>query len=238
MKKSKMLKVFKIKASLFLFLCFFAWVAFAVWNDVVSHTFSSQSSSWVGSNSSIISFITSPSSASTDYAGYYINKWNNSTIIGNYFEWYYYDSMFWLFKLDWSSDLTQNVRIIWSTTQCPDSYWYKIGWYAYSEDFGFIDFDYSSAIYVYYCEWDQKLYWYTYNDAIGFQNFDWIGFDVVPNVDTSPVLTSSGIFVNDSTTIEQIQIYTWSTSNVDYNAIWWDLNEFDTTKESIFYIIK
>ena len=231
MKKNKILQIFKIKTHVFLLLCFFVWVASAVWNDWISQYIPVQTSADPGSSSSLVSFTWSNSAA-------YINKWNNSTIIWNYFRGYYYDSMFGFFELDWSNNQDQNVRIVSATSQCPSSYGYKLWWYAYSPDFWFIDFDYNSNIFVYYCEWDKRLHGYGYNKTLWFQSFEWIWFEITPNVWTIVQNTSTWVFTNDTTAIETIQTYTWSTSNFDYNSIWWDINEFDTTKESIFYIIK
>jgi len=230
MKKNKILKIFKIKANAFLLFCFLVWITSAVWGDVISQYIPIQTSVNPGSNNSLLSF------TSSDAA--YINKWNNSTIIWNYFEWYYYDSMLGFFQLDWSSNKEENVRVISATSKCPSSYGYKLWWHAYNESFWFIDFDYNNDIFVYYCEWDKQLHWYAYTKTLWFQNFEWVWFEITPNVWTIVENTSTWIFLNDTTAIETIQTYTWSDSNFDYNSIWWDINEFDTTKESIFYIIK
>ena len=230
MKKNKILQIFTIKAQAFLLFCFFVWIASAVWGDVMSQIIPTQSASSLWSNNSIIQFTSSDAR--------YMNKWNNSTIIWNYFEWYYYDSMFWFFRLDWTNNPTQRVSIVWATAACVTSYGYKLGWYAYSPDFWFMDFDYNNDIFVYYCVWDKELRGYGYSKTLWFQNFEWIWFEIIPTVRTDAENTSTWIFVNDTTNIESIQIYPWSTSNFDYNSIWWDINEFDTTKESIFYIIK
>lgn len=230
MKKKKILQIFKIKTHVFLLLCFFVWIASAVGNDFISQYIPTQTTSELWSNNSLISF------TSSDAA--YINKWNNSTIVWNYFKGFYYDNTFGFFRLDWSENPTQNVSIISGTAACVTSYGYKLGWYAYSEYYGFIDFDYSDDVFVYYCEWDKQLRGYWYSATLGFQNFEWIWFEIIPNVSTLTQDIWTQIFVNDTTNIESIQIYTWETSNFDYNSIGWDINEFDTTKESIFYIIK
>jgi hypothetical protein len=65
----------------------------------------------------------------------YINKGENSSIIGNYFSGYYYDSMLGYFKVDQSPDQSENVRIVGSTGICPSDYGYKLGGYSYSEEF-------------------------------------------------------------------------------------------------------
>ncbi len=235
MKKNKILQIFKIKANAFLFFCLFVGIAWAVWNDVISDYIPAQQPWFPWSSSSLISFTVEPGELP---AAAYINKWNNSTIIWNYFQWYYYDDMFGFFKLDWSSNANDNVRVVSATSKCTSSYGYKLWWYAYSADFWFIDFDHNKDIFVYYCEADKQLYGYGYSKTLWFQNFTWIEFEIIPNVQTIVENTSTWVFVNDSTRIESIQTYTGTTSNFDYNSIWWDINEFDTTKESIFYIIK
>lgn len=218
----------KILFALFLFTF---WVA-VFWQDIISQIIPDDTAEAVGSNGSIIQTGTGTSEVA------YVNKGNNSTIIGNYFQWYYYDSLMWFFRLDWSSDITENVRIIGSTGACPSWYGYKLGGYAYSETAGFIDFDYNSSIFVYYCEVDKELHWFAYSEMVWFQNFEGIGFEIIPNIGTIAELTSTGVFVNDTTSINDIVVYTGATSNYDYNIIGGDVVNLDATEESIFYIIK
>ncbi len=60
--------------------------------DSIAHVFTSQSASSPWSNNSVIS---------TDSNLSYINKRNNSSIIWNYFTWYYYDSILGYFNVNW-----------------------------------------------------------------------------------------------------------------------------------------
>jgi len=71
--------------------------------DVVSSVFTSQTATASGSSNSIISVDNNLS---------YINKGDNSAIIGNYFSGYYYDSILGYFETDWSSNRTENVRVV------------------------------------------------------------------------------------------------------------------------------
>ena len=224
MKNKKLKNFFKIK------LLVLVWIA-SLWSvyaaDYLSSTISSQSSSGVWSNNSDISVI------AWEEPGYW-NDGNNSTIIWNYFRGYYYDSIFWFFELDWSTDPSENVSIIWSTSACGSSYGYKLWWYAYSEYFGFMDFDYSDSIFVYYCEWDKVLHWYSYSKNLWFQNFEGIAFEIVSSVSTLAENTSTGIFVNDTTNINIDEFWSWNLNS----RVWADLIQLEDDKESIFYIIK
>lgn len=192
-----------------------------------------QSATWYGSSSSVV---TTSYGVSGDT--YYVNKWDNSTAVWNYFQWFYHDSVLWFFELDWSTNPSENVRVVDSTSECTTGYWYKLGWYSYNPYYGFMDFDYSDSIFVYYCINDGSLHGYAYNKYIGFQNFEWITFNLFPTVSTAFENPSSSIFVNDVTDITDIESYTWSSSNKDYNTIWWEQYGLDDTQESTFYIIK
>lgn len=167
--------------------------------DIVQYTFPSQTSSSQGSNGSFIS---------TDSALKYINKGNNSSVIQNYFTGQYYDSIAWTFTMNWSSDATQNVRIIDSTSLCgQNAYGYKLGWFAYSETVGYIDFDYNSSIFVYYCSNDQQLHGYAYSRQVWYQNFNGISFTIasspttIAEIPTSSSQTWSQQFTNSNTNI-------------------------------------
>ena len=129
--------------------------------DVVDTEFSPQVATSSGSSNSQVWFSTGGALTGTTS---YINKDNDSDIIGNYFKGYYYDTVLGFFELDWSLDASQNVRIVSSTDKCSSGYGYKVAGYAYSTVAGFIQFDYSSDIYVYYCEVDKKLHGHAYSD--------------------------------------------------------------------------
>lgn len=207
--------------------------SFVVFAADVFETISYQSASWTGSNNSIIHF--SYFWEDTEY----VNKWANISIIGNYFRGYYYDSILWYFKLDWSlDDPTKNVRIISSTTKCPSGYGYKLWWYAYSTYAGFMDFNYNNNIFVYYCESDESLHGYAYSKYGWFQSFEGIQFEILPWSWATTVLSWTGLFVNDTTDIWGESTYNWADSIPDYNNLGWDIFEYDDTKESIFYIFK
>ena len=219
-------------------ICFFTSVFYKVYAvDVVSEIFTSQTSSWLGSNNSQIQVNNNIS---------YVNKGNNSSIIGNYFTGYYYDTILWFFKMDWSEDQSQNVRIISSTSACPVGYGYKFWGYAYSNTFGFIDFDYNSNVFVYYCMQDKKMRGYAYSTSLGFQNFSWISFDIETVGTNSGSVSGTWFFTNDTSNIQEVttpvnQVWpNWQTvnSNFSANTIQTDTIEFEAQKESLFYIIK
>jgi hypothetical protein len=227
----------------------FFWYVYAA--DTTSDTFVTQSSTWLGSSNSVISteFYARPSGS----GAYYINKGNNSSIIGNYFEGYYYDSMLWYFEFDWSTNPNENIRIVGSTSLCPDWYWYKLGGYSYSSSFWYIDFDYNDDTFVYYCEDEGALRWYAYNSFSWFQNFAWIAFDIwsTSNIVITPPEWDD-TFVNSPTNISNDST-AWDTtagnaidpglseknnSNFTRNTIQNYRFEFDVRVESSFYIIK
>lgn len=224
-----------------LFVVFF-WYVHAV--DTTSDTFSTQSSSWLWSSSSVISteFYPRPSWS----GAYYINKWNNSSIIWNYFEWYYYDSILWYFQFDWSANQNENVRIIWSTNVCPNSYWYKLWGFSYSPSFWFMNFNYNNSTFVYYCEDEWFLRWYAYNDFLWFQNFEWISFDINAQSNVITDLPDENEdFINTWTNINDAPVSwddgnssTQTNSNFKPNTIQNDTFQFDVKLESLFYIIK
>ena len=209
--------------------------------DVVSSVFTSQTATASGSSNSIISVDNNLS---------YINKGDNSAIIGNYFSGYYYDSILGYFETDWSSNRTENVRVVWSTSACGSSYGYKLGWYAYSTAFGFVDFDFSNSVFVYYCVGDDSLHGYSYSEDLWFQNFEGITFDIETSPSAIPeVPTGTGVFLNDTTTIIEEPTTDprdpvtppgeQEDSNFSPNStIQADIIKLDADKESLFYIIK
>ena len=221
------------------------WAVFAAtWVELL---ISQQSSTWTGSsNNAAISFSTWSTPT------YYINKWNNSTIIWNYLQWYYYDSVFWYFRLDWSWDKKENVRIVWTTSKCWTGVWYKLWWKAkwvYStgtldgsseiESAWYIDFDHNSSTFVYYCEEDKQLYWRWYSRWIWYQDFEWIWFEILADWTTTTVFTwATDLFLNDNTDVNIIQAFTGANSNASLDKLLWEEYNFDTDKGSIFYIIK
>jgi len=230
--KDKNVKTIWKKGSLFFAVLVILSFGLVFWEDIVSQILPDDIADAAGSNGSIIE-----TGAGTSEVAY-VNKWNNSTVVWNYFQWYYYDSLLGFFRLDWSSNTSENVRIVGSTGACPSGYGYKLWGYAYSEASGFIDFDYNGSIFVYYCETDKSLHGHAYSELVWFQNFEGIGFEIIPNIWTIAEVTGTGVFVNDVTNIIDIVTYTGATSNYDYNVIWWDIVNLDTTEESIFYIIK
>lgn len=206
-----------------------------LWFSIVYATWSTKYLSYdkadfVWANGSEIEFSVVPDGNS--FATYYTNREDNSSIIWNYFSGYYYDSVYWFFKLDWNSSWnSNNVRIINSTDKC-DWYWYKLGWYAYSENFWFVDFSYNDTYFVYYCVNDKELHWYAYLENIWFQSFEWIWFEIIPEVVSDANIIESDDFVNDNTEI----------TNPNYDnpeqVIHWNIQHIKDTDWSVFYIIK
>lgn len=227
--KKQQIKKFLNRKKIYIFASFFMFSS--VYATFTLFLITPQTSTQVWSNNSIISF-----TWVTDKQWYYVNDENNSTIIKNYFKGYYYDNLYWYFKLDWSNDKTKNVKIIWSTDKCNTWYWYKLWWKAYNEFVWYIDFDYDLNNFVYFCSIDWKLHWKAYSKIIWFQNFEWIDIQIVVEVESLFEKITNYIFNNDTTEIEQ---NTYNINNEqNLNTFWWDLIQTETVKESIFYIIK
>lgn len=225
-------KIF-VKILLF-FWIFYNLVSFAFTWDL---DLSTQNATSTWSNQSIIS-------VSTWSITKYINENNDSETIWNYFEWYYYDTVFWFFKLDWSWTWSNNVRVVSSTYKCDSWYWYKLWWYAYSEYAGLIDFDYDNDIFVYYCEDDSELHWFAYSENNWFQNFDGIGLSniVITTTNIPEMFQNSGdpFFVNNNTLLleNKYDIFTNEVKWKITNIVNWELKNVDTWKETIFYVLK
>ncbi len=229
-KKQKIKKILLANALLSLVMT----VPVVYWADIVAENlpFQQASSPWSYNSEILIS------TWSTSYQTQYINAWNNSTVIWNYFKGYYYDSVFGFFKLDWSPDRWKNVHIWGSTNKCATGYGYRLAWRAYSQNAWYIDFYPTTTTFVYYCESDWKLHWKAYSKAIGFQSFEWIEFAIITQWITDTETTGTWIFVNDNTTIDIQEVFTGSNSNVSIDEMLWEDVKFDAQDESIFYIVK
>jgi hypothetical protein len=231
MKKQKLKKIIKKNIVWVLFSFFIIWSVFWAFT---SYLITTQSATELWSNNSIVSF-----TWSVWNEWYYVNDWDNSAIIWNYFTWYYYDSLFWFFKLDWSSNPNENVRISWSTSICSTWYWYKLEWKAYSEISWYIDFNYNSSTFVYYCLDDGKLHGTAYWKYIWYQDFEWIQVEVVNSVTDLTNNVSWSLFINDTTNINNSIVWWWWEEIIWWwTVLWWNVNQLIDTNESIFYIIK
>lgn len=182
------------------------------------------------------------------YTSYYIDKDTDSTIEWDFLSWYYWDNQYWFFQLDWSADITKNVRVIWSTNRCGTSYGFILWWYAKSigdptnleQVAWFMNFHYDDDHYVYFCKWDGKIYWEIYNEDFWVKSF-WLWLQFLPMSYLFDLMvtwtwsytwaTVSSFFLNDRTNIMN-EDYEW------VNSIQWDIVDTDKWKEMIFYIIK
>lgn len=169
----------------------------------------------------------------------YMNEWDNVDITGNYFRWYYYDPIYWFFKLDWSTNKNENVHIKWWSNKCSSWYWYSLRGSAQSETVGKIYFDYNNEYQVYYCLSDNKLHWKAYSPVIWKQDFEWVEFDIfTPITQNSTVTQKSDLFLNDSTVIFYIKSKENLTPIQEENVDEWTLKAFYEWSENIFYIFK
>ncbi len=202
-------------------------------------------SSW--SNSSQVSFmstwtlISSTWTLMEDFYWWYVNRDNDSSIIWNYLRGYYYDNVFWFFKLDWDNNQNNNVHFVASTTKCSTWYGYKLAWFARwvqtSQSWEwwyiwFINFAYNNNIFVYYCKDDNKLHWHAYSKDLWFQSFEWISFEIITSeLKISVPKNTNSFFVNDYSNI-------FNESTETFDSIQGDVYNMKQGKESIFYIIK
>lgn len=155
-------------------------------------------------------------------------------MFGNYLKGYYYDTQLGFFKLDWSANPANNVRFVASTTKCATGYGYALGGYAYGQDGGLIDFDYSSEISVYYCESDQKLHGYAYSVDAGFQSFEGISLEAWSGAyKATLMLGEDPNFVNNSSLL-----LTEIPPELEALGIQGELQTRTWGIESIFYIVK
>ncbi|MFK7779888.1 MAG: hypothetical protein QM490_01965 [Candidatus Gracilibacteria bacterium] len=226
MKKQKIKKFIKRNFYIILFSFF---IIGTVFGSFTSFLITSQYSTNTGSNNSVISF-----TGTVTKEGYYVNDESNSSIIQDYFEGYYFDSLFGYFKLDWSINELENVRFIDSTSKCTTGYGYKLGGKAFSEQAGYINFNYNATTFVYYCLDDSKLHGTAYGEYIGYQDFEGIELAVVNNVTDLTETVNDNLFINDTTNIRESVLF--STDGIE--SLGGDVNQLDVNKESIFYIIK
>lgn len=219
----------------------FAGVCFAVsaWASATD-SFSSvapQSSTGSGSNGSVIMVGTGGVSADGTATGMveYVNKDDDQTMFGNYLRGYYYDTQLGFFKLDWSENPSDNVRFVASTTKCASGYGYSLGGYAYGQDGGLIDFDYSSDISVYYCENDKKLHGYAYSVDAGFQSFEGISLEAWSGGYRANFALSGEdpYFINNST-----MLLSSIPPELQATAIQGETQSRSWGVETIFYIVK
>ncbi len=227
MNKQKIKRIIKFQKYLILFLVLIIWIW--AWTVFANSFVKLQINEHINNNIRWIDI------KSNSWA-YYVNYRNNSSIINNYFKGYYYDQLYWVFKLDWSSNKNENVRIINWSYRCATWYWYNLWWKAKWLHWWFIDFSW-----VYYCLSDKKLHWKWYSKYFGVQEFDWISFEIITEAEDISVINNKDFFINDSTRIMDRNIIDWNnseTSNASDFTLWWEKFFIDDTKESIFYIIK
>jgi len=230
-KRKKFLELYKKIIFVLIFIFgFWIWFVFASFSQ---KAISNQTATWTWSFDSKINIMYQ----NTNSGSYYINDWNNSTIVWDYLKWYYFDSVYWYFKFDWSTDPLENVRIIGSTNKCSSWYWYKFDWKAKWWYAGFIDFWYDANTFIYYCLNDNKIYGRAYWKYIWYQDFNWISLEIA-GVEDLAEKVKSDIFINDTSQIDNIIKPTWQNSNAWQSQLWWNTFKLDDTKESIFYIIK
>lgn len=200
-----------------LFLLTIGSIAYAF--DSVSSTITYQISTGTGSNNSKISTLTGAVS--------YINKGDDSSISGNYFSGYYYDSVNWFYRFNWDSSNPDenNVHVAGLTDACGNgSIGYKLEGFSRGDAGGYMNFSYDNNIFVYYCTNDARLHGFAYNINEGFQNFTGIAFDInasTTNIPIVPTIVNDQNFVNNFSRI------------LDPNAV-----SNDAEKISVFYIIK
>lgn len=123
-----------------------------------------------------------------------INLNNDDILVGDYFSWFYHDSAYWAFEMQYSwvsgnSSDTQWVTITGTdvSSDCWDSTtyaWYKLNGFSYNKDFWAMNFSHDTNNYVFICvprlensELSSFLWGNAYSELIGTQYFGWIEFD-------------------------------------------------------------
>lgn len=199
----------------------------------MSENISIQSTTTQGSNGNTTWFSTGTTSTGSQYFTQYMNSGNDSAVIGNYLHGYYYDTQYGFFKLDWSAtDPLMNVRVIASTDRCASGYGYKLSGFAQGIDAGLLNFNYSSDVFVYYCESDGKLHGYAYDVDFGFQSFEGVRFNInaIPENTQAFTAVADPFFVNNNSII--------LSSPVGAGTIQGDQQSTDWGKSMLFYIVK
>lgn len=247
MKKNKKKKFFSQK-NIISSISIFFW-AILIWIfslvsvyaiDIIGDYIKTQNSTWTWTNNNKITF-------SKHRTTYYINKDDDNNFIWDELRWYYYDNIYWFFRLDWSTDISKNVHIdswpshIWTCTEA-----YKFNWKAYSKYMWYIDFNYNSTYFVYFCKDDYKIYWNTYSDNLWKQNLDWIKIEIKQKQVINKIEDKQNI-QDDNNYIENNNSIDSTDKNWNNNSIWgWDKYEIENSTikdsndldESVFWIIK
>jgi hypothetical protein len=242
MKKSKNKKFFLTKIILFILLSsFFTGVVY--WIDVIWDYIKKQSALWKGTNNNQVTF-------SQQKTTYYINKWDDNILEWNNFVWYYYDHIYWFFRLDWSANNNENIHISSDTVNSTIDWcteWLKLKWKAYSKNVWFIDFNYSTSNYVYYCKDNDTLYWKSYSNTLWSQTFNWIEIEkIVNNNEINSILDNKWISNDTNRIVEDTNNY--SNQNWENLNIWWwdkytleeEIKNSNSIKDNVnsFWIIK
>ena len=243
MKKNKKKKFFSKKrffSKISLVIIFFislVWITYAI--DVIWDYIKTQISTWTWTNSNKITF-------SKKKTTYYINKDDDDILTWDQLRWYYYDNIYWYFRLDWSQDTSKNVYInswptnIWSCNEA-----YSFTWSAYSKYMWYMKFYYDSNNFVYYCKDDKTVYWTWYTQNLWKEIFDWIKINikekqVIDNITEKVENQDDNNYIEDNNSIKNN--YNWNNNN-----IWgWDkykientkVGDFNKTWENVFWIIK
>ena len=243
MKKKKKIYFKKLKI-LFFVLGIIWWISLSFAYDKIWEYIKTQSS-----NSRI--------TVSKHLTTYYVNKNNDYNAIWDYLKGYYYDSVYWYFRLDWSDDLNNNVhfssKFSWDSTKCSSGTWYTLSWFAYSKYYWYINFDYWT--WVYYCVNDNKLHWFAYSDHLWYQSFEGIKFNIIDHKEIKTPDINDKYDINSDTTTKKYDSKNrkikensldptnnnWNNKNIG----WWDKYIIDTIKqeklkpnENSFWIIK
>lgn len=242
MKKKENKKFFFMKFILFVILSLF-FVSISHWINIIWDYIKKQSAIWKGTNNNQIIF-------SNKKTTYYINEWNNNTLEWNKFVWYYYDNIYGFFRLDWSIDSNENIHIstdkVYNTSDWC-SVWLKIKWKAYSKYVWFMDFNYNSNNFVYYCKDDNTIYWKWYSNILWTQVFKWIKIKNIKNNILIENILDNKWIVNDTNKIKE-DTNDYINNNWTDNNIWgWDKYELEknlnnvldsNNNENTFWIIK
>jgi hypothetical protein len=177
--------------SFFLLLIAGVWVIFAA-NTIIHRIPGWQNSTWPSPYPSQNTITLDDNTSTLANEGLLlINKDNDSVRVWDYLQGYYYDAAYGVFKIEeTSTDRVQITSATWGSCASGKT-GYRMDWFAYNQDFWFVDFWYDSSRYVYICipndPTDTTLStdfgWYAYSQYTWFQNFNGIVSDVLVTID-------------------------------------------------------
>ena len=106
----------------------------------------------------------------------------------------------------------------------------------------YIDFNYNSTVFVYYCEDDSKIHWDSYSTNLWKQNLGWIKIEIKDKKVITKIEDNLDIS-NNTNTIENNNSIKQNNNWNNYSIWWWDKFEIENSTINkldwnVFWIIK